>query len=124
MALADISIRRPVFAWMLMTGLILFGLVSYSRMGISQLPDVDLPVVTVTLTYVGAAPEVVESSVVDPVEDALTSIEGVRKVTSNSQTGLALVTVEFDISRDIDLALQDVQAKVEQARRNLPTDVD
>ena len=66
---------------MLMTGLILFGLVSYRQLGISQLPDVDFPVIAVNLRYPGVAPEVMEASVVDPVEDAVTSIEGVRRVT-------------------------------------------
>lgn len=109
---------------MLMTALILFGLVSFRELGVSQLPDVDFPVVTVSLRYPGAAPEVLESSVVDPVEDAVTSIQGVTRVSSSSLSGSATVTVEFDIERDVDLALQDVQAKVEQARRELPQDIE
>jgi len=107
-----------------MTGLILFGLVSFRELGVSQLPDVDFPIVSVSLSYPGAAPEVMESSVVDPIEDALTSIEGVTRVTSSSQTGNARITVEFDLDRNIDLALQDVQAKVEQARREVPQDLE
>ena len=82
MMLPEIAIRRPVFAWMLMTALILFGGISASRMGISQLPDVDFPVVTVSVDYPGAAPEVIETNVVDVIEDAVMTVEGVRSVTS------------------------------------------
>ncbi len=124
MTLAELSIRRPVFAWILMLALIVFGAFAFTGMGISQLPDVDFPVVNVSLNYTGAAPEVMESSVVDPIEDAVTGIEGVRRVTSSSMTGSANVTIEFELSRNIDAALNDVQAKVEQARRNLPVDLD
>jgi multidrug efflux pump subunit AcrB len=71
MNLSSISIKNPVFAWMLMIGLIVFGWVSFERMGISQLPDVDFPILTVTVTWQGAAPEVMESAVADILEDAV-----------------------------------------------------
>src|SRR4051794_38298533 len=124
MTLSDISIRKPVFAWMLMAGLIIFGAISFMRMGVSQLPDVDFPVVSVSLTLDGAAPEVMETDVVDVIEGAVTSIQGVRSVTSSSRYGSASVTVEFDLDRNIDLALQDVQAKVAQAQKQLPREMD
>ncbi|MBI3561192.1 MAG: efflux RND transporter permease subunit [Gammaproteobacteria bacterium] len=124
MTLSDISIRRPVFAWMLMAALIVFGLLSASRMGISQLPDVDFPVVTISLTYTGAAPEVVETNVVDILEDAVMTVEGVRNVTSTSRYGAATITVEFELTRNIADALQEVQTKVSAAQRNLPADID
>jgi hydrophobe/amphiphile efflux-1 (HAE1) family protein len=123
-SLPSISIRNPVFAWMLMSSLIIFGAISFSRMGISQLPDVDFPIVTVNVTLSGAAPEVMESSVVDVLEGQLVSVEGVKSITSTSTTGSANITLEFDISRNIDLALQDVQAKIAAAQRKLPADVD
>jgi HAE1 family hydrophobic/amphiphilic exporter-1 len=124
MKLTEVSIRRHVFAWMLMAALILFGAFSFRGMGISQLPDVDFPVIAISLSYPGAAPEVMESSVVDPIEDAVMGIQGVSRVTSSSSQGAATITVEFDLGRNIDLAQTDVQAKVEQARRFLPTDLD
>jgi hydrophobe/amphiphile efflux-1 (HAE1) family protein len=124
MKLSDLSIRNPVFAWMLMAGLIGFGVISFNRMGLSQLPDVDFPTVTVSLTLPGAAPEVMETQVVDPVESALMSVEGVQKITSTSKSGSANVTVEFDLGRNIDVALQDVQAKVAAAQRKLPSEVE
>ena len=124
MRISDLSIRNPVFAWMLMFGLMVFGLISFSRMGLSQMPDVDFPVITVSFTLDGAAPEVMESQVVDMVESALMTVEGVETISSTSKTGSANITVEFDLNRDINLALQDVQAKVSATQRLLPDDLD
>jgi HAE1 family hydrophobic/amphiphilic exporter-1 len=124
MRLSDLSIRNPVFAWMLMLGLIGFGLICFSRMGLSQLPDVDFPTVTVNLSMPGAAPEVMEIQVVDPIESALTTVEGVQKITSSSKSGSATVSVEFNLGRNIDVALQDVQAKVSATQRRLPKEMD
>jgi hydrophobe/amphiphile efflux-1 (HAE1) family protein len=124
MRLSDLSIRNPVFAWMLMFGLMVFGLISFSRMGLSQMPDVDFPVITVSFTLDGAAPEVMESQVVDMVESALMTVEGVGTISSTSKTGSASITVEFDLNRDINLALQDVQAKVAATQRLLPDNLD
>src|SRR6476646_4577394 len=121
MSLSDISIRRPVFAWMLMIGLIVFGAIAFQRMGISQLPDVDFPVINVGLSLQNAAPEVMESDVVDPVEDAIMGIEGIRNVYSTSSQGSANVTVEFELDRNVDVALQEVQTRIAQAQRSLPT---
>jgi len=124
MMLPEIAIRRPVFAWMLMTALILFGGISAARMGISQLPDVDFPVVSVRVEYPGAAPEVIETNVVDVIEDAVMTVEGVRSVTSTARYAQASISVEFELSRDIADALQEVQNKVAAAQRNLPTDIE
>jgi len=124
MNLPEIAIRRPVFAWMLMTALILFGGISASRMGVSQLPDVDFPVVSVRVDYPGAAPEVIETNVVDVIEDAVMTVEGVRSVTSTSRYASASISVEFELSRDIADALQEVQNKVAAAQRYLPTDIE
>ncbi|MBK7975401.1 MAG: efflux RND transporter permease subunit [Deltaproteobacteria bacterium] len=124
MALADVSIRRPVLAWMMMAAIVLFGAISFARLGVSELPDVDFPIVNVSLTLEGAAPEIIESDVVDVVEDVLTTIEGVREISSSAREGSADVTVEFELDRDIDLALQDVQSKLAQAQRRLPRELD
>jgi HAE1 family hydrophobic/amphiphilic exporter-1 len=124
MTLSDISIKNPVFAWMLMAALIVFGIVSYGRLGVGQLPDVDFPVVSVNLTWEGAAPEIMETDVVDIVEDALMGIEGVREVSSSIRQGSASVSIEFDLSKDIDIAMQDVKTKIDQAQRTLPKDLD
>jgi HAE1 family hydrophobic/amphiphilic exporter-1 len=123
MILSDISIKKPVFAWMLMFGLIVFGGISFMRMGISQLPDVDYPVVSVNIRLEGAAPEVIETSVVDIIEDAVMSIQSIRSVTSQSENSEGTVTIEFDLDRNIDLAIQDVQAKVDSVLQKLPKEI-
>ncbi len=124
MSLSSVSIRNPVFAWMLMLSLILFGAIAFSRMGVSEMPDVDFPVVTVNVTWEGAAPEVMETDVVDIIEDAVMSIAGIREVSSSTRQGIASVTVEFDLDRDIDVALQEVQTKIAQAQQRLPNEID
>lgn len=124
MSISSVSIRNPVFSWMIMASLIIFGGISFLRMGISLNPDVDFPVISVTLTLEGAAPEVMETDVVDVVEDAVMGIEGVRHVNSTARTGVASVIIEFELSRNIDLALQDVQSRIAQAQRRLPREMD
>ena len=124
MTLSDLAIKRPVLAWMLMFGLIVFGGICATRMGVSQLPSVDFPVITVSLSLQGAAPEVMETDVVDVVEGAVMSIQGVTQVTSSSRNGSASVTVQFDLSRNIDLAQQDVQSVLQQVARQLPKEMD
>ncbi len=124
MMLSDISIKNTVFAWILMFGLIIFGAIGFSRMGISQLPDVDFPVLSVRVTWQGASPETMESSVADVLEDAVMTIEGIRNVSSVSMEGLSTLSIEFELNRGIDSALQEVQTKVLQAQKNLPSDID
>ena len=131
MTFADISIRNHVFAWMLMAGLMGFGMIAFrgaggvvKGLGVSQNPDVDFPVVNISVSYEGASPEVMETDIVDVVEDAMTSIEGVKEISSTSRQGSGNVSVEFDLSRDIDSAMQDVQARVGQLARRFPRDVD
>ena len=109
---------------MLMAGLIVFGAIGFSRMGISQLPDVDYPVLTITVTWPGADPEAMESGVADVLEDSVMGIAGIRNVSSVSREGSTSITLEFDLDRDIDIALQEVQSKILQAGRNLPSDID
>jgi hydrophobe/amphiphile efflux-1 (HAE1) family protein len=121
--ITDVSIRNPVFAWMLMACTILFGLVAASRIGISQYPDVDYPNITVSVQWPGASPAAVERELLDPIEQALAQVEGVQQISSTARQGSARITATFDISRNVDLALQDVQAKVAQAQRKLPSDV-
>ena len=124
MTLSDISIKNPVFAWMVMAALIIFGALGFSRMGLSQLPDVDFPVLTITTTWVGASPETMESAVADVLESSVMSVAGIRNVKSTCQEGLATISIEFELSKDIDVALQEVQTKIAQAQRTLPTDID
>jgi HAE1 family hydrophobic/amphiphilic exporter-1 len=123
MTLSELSIKRPVLAWMIMVALILFGWISFSHMGISQLPDVDFPVVGVSLTENGAAPEVIESQVIDPIEDAIMQIDGVRSITSSSMQSSGSIAVEFEVNRNIDDAVQEVENRIKQVQNLLPTDL-
>src|SRR3989338_2860747 len=124
MTLSDTAIKNPVFAWMLMLGMILFGWIGFTRMGISQLPDVDFPIVTVTVNWEGAAPEVMETEVTDTIEDAVMQVQGIKEVSSSSRQGNASIIIEFELNRDIDAALQEVQTKIAQAQRTLPKEID
>jgi HAE1 family hydrophobic/amphiphilic exporter-1 len=109
---------------MIMAALILFGGISFFRMGVSQMPDVDFPVVNISITDQGAAPEVMETQIVDVIEDAVMTVEGVKHVSSTSREGSANITVELNLNRNIDVALEEVQTKVSQAQRLLPTNMD
>lgn len=122
MNLISLSIKRPVFAWVLMSALIIFGAISFNRLGVSQLPDVDFPVLSISVNYEGASPEVVEAEIIDPIEQALLSIEGIEEMRSSVRQGSGSVTLNFDINRNVDIALQEVQTALSQVR--MPEDVD
>ncbi|MCK6681953.1 MAG: efflux RND transporter permease subunit [Thermoanaerobaculia bacterium] len=131
MTLADISIRNHVFAWVLMIALIGFGVLCYTGagpvfrgLGISQNPDVDFPIVSVSVTWEGASPEIMESDIVEVLEDACATVEGVQQMSSSARQGSANLTLEFAIGRNIDAALQDVQTKVSRAAHDLPREID
>jgi multidrug efflux pump subunit AcrB len=120
--LIKISIHRPVFAWIIMAALIIFGAISMNRMGVSQLPDVDFPIVSVSVNFEGAAPEVIESEIIDPIEQSLLAIEGIEEMKSTISQGTGSVRLTFNIKRNVDVALQEVQTAVSQVR--LPIGID
>jgi multidrug efflux pump subunit AcrB len=122
MNLIQISIRRPVFAWIIMAALIIFGAICMNRMGVSQLPDVDFPIVSVSVNFEGAAPEVIESEIIDPIEQSLLAIEGIEEMKSTINQGSGSVRLTFNIKRNVDVALQEVQTAVSQVR--LPIGID
>ena len=124
MWLTDLCVKKPVLAWMIMGATIVFGLVAAQRIGISQFPDVDFPTVSVSVNWEGASPEAVERDIVEIVEEALVQVEGVKTISSTSRQGRGNVTVEFDLSRDIDSAVQDVQNVLSETMRSLPNDID
>lgn len=122
--ISDVAIRRPVFTTMLMFGLIVLGIFSFRRLPIDQFPDVDIPVVAVQTTYIGASPETVEREVTRRLEEAFNPVEGVDRITSISLEGVSQVIVEFDLGRDGDQAAQDIRSKIDLIRRQLPLDID
>ncbi len=121
MNITELCLKRPVLAWMLMAATVLFGIIATTRIGVSQFPDVDNPTVTVSVSWPGAAPEDIETGVINPIEDAMSQVTGVLTLSSSARQGSARVTATFDLSRNIDLALQDTQAKIAQVQRSLPT---
>ncbi len=122
MNLLEISLRRPVFAWVLMFSLILFGAISFNKLGVSQMPDVNFPVLSIAVNYPGAAPEVVESDIISLVEKKLLAVEGIKEMRSTASQGSAQINLEFDIDRNIDVSLQEVQTALSQFR--FPAGVD
>src|SRR6476469_6976559 len=124
MQFAERFIRRPVLSSMISLGLVLVGGIGYSRLPVREFPDADPPVVSVTVLLPGASPQVVESAVTDVLEEELSSIEGIRAITSASQEQVSTITLEFNLDRDIESAAQDVRDKVSRVRGRLPEDVE
>jgi HAE1 family hydrophobic/amphiphilic exporter-1 len=124
MSLSDLSIKNPVFAFMLSAAMIVFGYLGYRDMGVSQFPEIDFPVVSIVITREAASPDIMDGDVTDIVEDAVAGVEGVDYIMSQSLEGTSIVTVYFQLSRNIDVAMQDIQNAVSGARRRLPLDID
>src|ERR687898_1892024 len=124
MKLSDMSIRRPVLASMLSLALVLFGAIGYTRLAVREFPDVDPPIVSVTTVLPGANPQVVESAVTDILEEELSTVEGLRTLTSSSGEGVSNITLEFNLERGVETAAQDTRDKVARIRERLPEDVE
>jgi multidrug efflux pump subunit AcrB len=124
MTLSDLSIRNPVFAVMLSAALVVFGWLGYQGLGISQFPEIDFPVVNVTTYWEAASPESMDLDVTEIIEDAVFGVEAVDFVQSSSSEGVSMVTVNFRLGRDVDVALKDVQNAVQAAMHRLPSDID
>ena len=124
MHFAETFIRRPVLSSMLSLGLILVGLIGYTRLPVREFPDADPPIVSVTVMLPGASPQVIESAVTDVLEEELSSLEGLRSMSSASQEQISTITLEFTLDREIEAAAQDVRDKVSRVRGLLPEDVE
>jgi multidrug efflux pump len=124
MKISELCIDRPVLASVMSLVIVLFGGIALSQIPNRELPDVDEPIVSVTTVYPGAAPEVVETSVTQPLEDQLIGIEGVRHLTSQSREQASIITVQFDLDRDIEAAANDVRDRVARSRRDLPDEIE
>jgi hydrophobic/amphiphilic exporter-1 (mainly G- bacteria), HAE1 family len=124
MFLSDVSIKRPVFATMMMVALIVFGVVSYQRLAIDEYPDITYPVIVVQTTYRGASPQVMEREVSRPIEEALNTVSGVQEIVSTSGEGSSMVRLMFKLNVNVMEAQQEVMSKVAGVRRELPQDAD
>ena len=122
--LSGVAIRRPVFATMLMLGLIVLGFFGYRRLAIDEFPEVDIPVVSVQTIYPGASSETIEREVTRRMEESFNPVEGVDRITSVTLEGVSQVIIEFELGRDVDAAAQDIRTKIEGIRRDLPEDID
>src|SRR2546426_10650691 len=123
MILSRVSIQRPVLATMMNLVLVLFGIIGLSRLPVRELPDIDPRIVSVTTVYPGANAQVVETEVSERLEEVINNIEGIKTLRSESREGVSNITIEFDLSRDIDVAAQDVRDRVSRVRGNLPQDI-
>jgi HAE1 family hydrophobic/amphiphilic exporter-1 len=119
--LSDLSIRRPVFAWMLMSALMFFGAISFFHLGVSQLPEATAPVLTISANWTSASPEVMETEVVNPIEQAVIAVQGVQDIESNMRQGIATIKLTFSSDKNIDAALQETNSKLRAVK--LPDDV-
>src|SRR5438876_46146 len=123
MKLSETSIRRPVLASMFSAALVLFGVIGYARLSVRELPDIDPPIISVSTTLPGANAQVVETAVTDVLEEELSTIQGLRTLSSSSSEENSQITLEFNLDRPVDIAAQDVRDKVSRVRGRLPVDV-
>src|SRR5688500_7384414 len=124
MTLSELSIRRHVFAFMLSALLVLFGAIAYLRMGVDKLPYIEFPVISITTTYKGANPDIIDASITNLIETVVNSVPGIVHIASTSTPGSSQVVITFSLEKRIDVAFQEVQAKVNQVVRRLPKDAD
>lgn len=122
--LAEICIKRPVFAAMIILALVVVGAASYFRLGVDRFPSFDLPTVSVRTSLPGGSSEEVESEVSQRIEEVVNTVEGIQELRSVSSQGQSFVMATFSLERDIDVAAQDVRDRVATVVRNLPRDVD
>ena len=124
MSLASTSINRPVLAIVCSILIILFGAIAFNLLGIREFPSIDPPVITVRTNYTGANPDIIESQITEPLEKAINGIAGIRSISSSSNQGSSIITVEFTLGSNLEEAANDVRDKVSQSIRQLPQDID
>ena len=124
MNISELSIRRPVLATVLTIIILLFGVIGYMYLGVREYPSVDNPIISVTCSYPGANADVIENQITEPLEQNINGIPGIRSLSSVSQQGSSRITVEFELSVDLETAANDVRDKVSRAQRYLPDDCD
>src|SRR5665647_46760 len=124
MSLSSTSIERPVLSTVFSLVILLFGSIGMTYLGIREFPSVDPPLISVSTSYPGANSDVIETQITEPLEQSINGIPGVRSLTSSSNQGSSRITVEFELSVDLETAANDVRDKVSQAMRMLPRDCD
>ena len=124
MTIPELSIKRHVLAWMLSGLLVLFGIISYQRIGVDRFPYIEFPIISITTTLQGANPDIVDASVTNIIETSINTTPGIEHIQSTSSPGVSSITITFSLDKDIDVAYNEVQSKVNQILRRLPSDAD
>lgn len=124
MNIASLSINRPVLATVLSIVIVIFGVIGFNYLGVREFPSVDPPIITVTTNYTGANSDIIESQITEPLEESINGVAGIKTMSSVSSDGRSTITVEFDLSIDLDAAANDVRDKVSGAVKNLPQNAD
>ena len=124
MDLASLSVKRPVLAIVMSIIIVLFGAIGFNYLGIREYPSVDPPVITVRTNYTGANADVIQSQITEPLEKAINGVDGIRSISASSNQGSSIITVEFNLSSNLEAAANDVRDKVSQAVKQLPQDID
>jgi HAE1 family hydrophobic/amphiphilic exporter-1 len=123
MSLPELSIRRHVFAWMISLIFVLFGYIGYQKIGVDRFPMIEFPVLSITTSLEGANPEIIDSSITNIIETAVNTITGIESIKSQSSPGVSVVTITFELDKDIEVAFNEVQSKVSQLTRRLPEEI-
>src|SRR5437660_9794873 len=122
--LAEICVRRPIFATVIILSLVVVGIFAYGQLGVDRFPKVDIPTITISTRLVGAAPEEIETDITDKIEESVNTISGIDQLQSTSSDGQSLVIVSFELEKNLDVAAQEVRDKVNGILPNLPKDAD
>ena len=123
MTLPEISIRRHVLAWMISGIFVLFGIISIQKIGLDRFPMIEFPILSVTTTLEGANPEIIDASITNIIEGAVNATTGIESIKSSSSPGVSVVTITFNLEKDIEVAFNEIQSKVGQVARRLPDDI-
>src|SRR5690554_4179328 len=124
MVLSDVSIKRPVLATVLSLLIVVLGIASFMQLAVRENPNIDPPIVSIRVEYTGASPQVIESEVVEVIEDAIATVEGIRYITSESRDGRGFITINFNLNRDVDVAANDVRDAIGRVLNRLPDQAD
>jgi len=122
--LPELSIRRHVFAYMLSAVLVLFGIISYKDIGVDRYPTVEFPMISVSTILPGATPEIIDSSITNLIESSVNSTPGIDHIESNSSPGISSINIRFNMNKDVNVAFNEVQARVNRVLRDLPNEAE
>ncbi len=124
MILSDTAINRPVFTTMIIGAIMVFGVIAFNAIGVDLYPRVDFPIITIISVLPGADPSTVETTVTDVIEEAVATISSIKNLKSTSSEGISQINIEFELTKDVDVAYQEIQAKIGTVRSELPIDME